>query len=260
MVLAGSSGRTAQASGRAAPPASVLAARGPLGLVVFPARRAGAGLACGCGSRRAAREPAPRVKAGAARAHEGRGAARGGGRAQSGQAEQDGAPRPGARTRTPTPWVPARPLPALPRAQKAKSTGHGGGGRSSATRLEPVRVLADPRGVDGVGGRSAPPSRASHPLPPGPRGGCSPGAGEALPRAPHPLTGRRLTHTRPGADKGVLCLLPGREGVCDSAATGLWRPRSPSAPQRPRTEGAAAGPRERHPRRPGPPAPAWLGL
>lgn len=33
------------------------------------------------------------------------------------------------------------------------------------------------------------------------------------------------THTRRDADKGVLCFLRGREGVCESAATRRWWPR-----------------------------------
>ena len=80
-----------------------------------------------------------------ARPGEARGAGwRGGsGRIEGGSAESE---PPQSRGR-----APSGPLPALPRAGKAKSTGHGGGGggRSAAFRREPARVLAAPPGVLG---------------------------------------------------------------------------------------------------------------
>lgn len=102
MVLAGSGGCTAQAPGQAAPPASALAARGLLGLVVLPARRAVAGLARGWWSPRPAPGPARRVKAGALLNDEGRGATKGDERIKSSPAKPE-PPVPGPRLARPRP-------------------------------------------------------------------------------------------------------------------------------------------------------------
>lgn len=159
-------------------------------------------------------EPAPGVAVGAARAHKrrgARGAAGGSKAARLSRSPQSWGPDP--HSHAPGSGLSASP-PTLRRAGKAKSTGHGGDGRrSAAARQERVRALADTRDVLRVGGRSARPGRAPHPLPPGhagPARGLQPRGGEARQRAPHPAAGDCApshTHTRPAADKGVLCFL-----------------------------------------------------
>lgn len=132
--------------------------------------------------------------------------------------------------------------PQRRRAKRCDPAGAGAGPGRPSGRVRGGRKVspAEPRvappsfGPRRAHARAAAQGRRGAPAGPAP-GNCPP---------PH-------THTRPVADKGILCFLQGREGVCESAATRLWRPRGLSAPQRPRSDGAAAGPRERRPPAPG---------
>lgn len=163
---------------------------------------------------------------------------------------------------------PARPLPALPNAQKAKCTGHGEGGAKRCVRAGAGGGSGPPRGVLGMEGRSGRPG-----LHPGfLRGTPSPrGQGAAAQRRPGMPAGParggrprccRRTRAR-WMTKVYFVFRPrARRGIRESAATRRWRqhryPRSLSAPRRPRDGSAAVGPRGRrvHPQvslRPGTP-------
>lgn len=182
-----------------------------------------------------------------------------------------GAPSPGAQTRTPTLRALACPLPALRRAGKAKSTGHGGDGRrSAAARQERVRALADTRDVLRVGEGQPGPAVRLTPSPratPGPRAGCNPGVARRAsgPRTRRPVTVRRLTRTRArpltkvyfvsskGAKGSATRRRPGAGGsVSGRVARAPPGGRGVRARRRVHANGV--------PPRPGPPAPAWRGL
>lgn len=129
---------------------------------------------------------------------------------------------------------------------ESEVTGRGGGGGrggqlSATAQPEPVRVRPTVWTDSGLEkGRPGPAERRTPFL--WATRGLQPRNSEARPRAPHPAArdcAPSHTHTCPVADKGVLCFLRGREGICHSAATGHWRPRSRSAPWRRLAPGTA---------------------